>query len=131
MTVLIGSEGVCKVECVLMYLEAAAWTFELCFISSFASWSLSGDNSGFYMLAPPVHGRWSFTNRGSDSRTCRVKVARRQSSHRGEVDCFLCLELEEKSSFQDLGSRACFFWRFQSTLTGKKVNRFWGQEMPH
>ena len=76
MTVLIalGSEGVCKVECVLMYLEAAASTCELYFI---VSWPLSGDNSGFYMLAPPVHGRWSFTSRGSDSRTCRVKVARR------------------------------------------------------
>ena len=90
MTVLIatGSEGVCKVECVLMYLEAAASTFELYFIPSFVSWPLSGDNSGFYMLAPPVHGRWSFTSRGSDSRTCRVKVARKASKPLGRGRLF-------------------------------------------
>ena len=100
MTVLFatGSEGVCKVECVLMSLEAAASTFELFFNPSFVSRPLSVDNSVFYIIAPPVHGRWSFACRDSDSRTCRVKVARGQSSHWGEVDSFLCLEIEERSS---------------------------------
>ena len=49
-----------------------------------------------------------FTSRGSDSRTCRVKVPRRQSSHWDEVDRFLCLELAERSSSETRGSRACF-----------------------
>ena len=113
------------VEYVLRHVEAASSTFELYFVSSFVPSPLSCDYSGFYLFAPAVHGRWSSTSRGSGSRTCRVKVARRQSSHGGKVDRFLCLELEGKPSSWTRGSRSCFFWRFQErqlhvgALTGK------------